>query len=184
METILNIRFKGAAMAPVISSTYLDTAFSAEARRGMLRQFRKMVREVEFDSIVVTGASGLLIGGLLAHLTKKGIIIVRKRNEGAHSSNRVEGWIHSSKLVFVDDFIDTGATFKRVDKELTDKAEEREWKWKWVGTFLWRCDNAHCKTTLIPGTPTYKYWCRLAYSDDDNYSIGKVRSPDWSEVLT
>ena len=73
----------------------------------------------DFDAIVVTGVSGLLLGPTLAHLMRKRIGIVRKYEDqpgkGNHAVCAVESNMEfDDRWLFVDDLIASGETVKRV----------------------------------------------------------------------
>jgi adenine/guanine phosphoribosyltransferase-like PRPP-binding protein len=70
----------------------------------------------EFDSIVVQGCSGMLVGAPLALRLKKPLIVVRKRGESRHSCEDVINWPNIGKnCLFVDDFVAGGATRRRCE---------------------------------------------------------------------
>jgi adenine/guanine phosphoribosyltransferase-like PRPP-binding protein len=92
-------------------------------RRKRHNLAKKSLKLTEFDTIVVTGISGIAFGSILSFLLKKQLVIVRKGGERAHSSRKVESNItgkNIGKWVFVDDLIDTGKTLKRVKRSLED----------------------------------------------------------------
>ena len=71
-------------------------------------------------SLVVRGTSGAMIaGGIMLELYRKNIstnvniVIVRKNNENYHGFN-LQGLDKFSKIVIIDDFIDTGFTIKNI----------------------------------------------------------------------
>lgn len=71
-------------------------------------------------SLVVRGTSGAMIaGGIMSELYRKNIltnvniVIVRKNNENYHGFN-LQGLDKFSKIVIIDDFIDTGFTIKNI----------------------------------------------------------------------
>ena len=71
-------------------------------------------------SLVVRGTSGAMIaGGIITELHRKNIstsvdiILVRKNNESCHGYN-LQGLDKYSKIVIIDDFIDTGFTIKNI----------------------------------------------------------------------
>lgn len=86
----------------------------------------KNLKGVEFDTIVVTGVSGLVFGVPLAQRMKKHIAIIRKDKDGTHSHKSIEATVKRDEFgrwLFVDDLIDTGKTETRVKakvKEHTD----------------------------------------------------------------
>jgi adenine/guanine phosphoribosyltransferase-like PRPP-binding protein len=75
----------------------------------------------EFDAFVVTGNSGTIFGGVLAMAMKKNLILVRKPSDDGHSCYKVEGDMGSKSYVFLDDFIGSGATFKRTTEKMIEE---------------------------------------------------------------
>lgn len=71
---------------------YLSPVMDADRREAETERAVEMLRDHvdEFDAIAVRGLSGLLLGLPLHAALKKQLIIVRKGDEGAHSSNRLE----------------------------------------------------------------------------------------------
>lgn len=68
-------------------------------------------RRHKFDSIVVRGVSGLLIGAPVAVKTGIPLVIVRKANESTHDSNTVINRTDiGTRCVFLDDFSLAGET--------------------------------------------------------------------------
>lgn len=74
----------------------------------------------DFDSIVVTGLSGTMVGPAIAARLNKGITVVRKsENESPHSDRLVEG-TPVQRWLFLDDLICGGGTLRRVIKAIND----------------------------------------------------------------
>jgi adenine/guanine phosphoribosyltransferase-like PRPP-binding protein len=73
----------------------------------------KALRAPKFDTFVGTGLSGAVIVPRLAEDLGLNWLVVRKDNDGSHSDLPVEGTL-GRRWLFVDDFVSTGATFKRV----------------------------------------------------------------------
>lgn len=73
------------------------------------------VQGVRYDSIVVQGMSGAVPGGIVAHARHKQLVIIRKPNEGAHSTGAdgPRGW-QAHPFIILDDFIDRGRTMARI----------------------------------------------------------------------
>jgi len=80
----------------------------------------EQLKTVEFDTIVVTGISGMVFGSVLSFLMKKHLVVVRKGGDRCHSFRKVETSLRdrtdSFSWVFVDDLVDSGRTFRRVRK--------------------------------------------------------------------
>jgi len=86
----------------------------------------KLGIEDKFDTIVVRGASGILIAGALAVATDKCIAIVRKANDSTHSRGPITSNSIIGKFIVLDDFVDTGATMSAIFSELEQVGHFRE----------------------------------------------------------
>jgi adenine/guanine phosphoribosyltransferase-like PRPP-binding protein len=71
-----------------------------------------------YDTIVFSGSSGTLIGPILALRLEKEMVLVRKEDDENHSGNNVEGFDGTKKYIIVDDFVDSGATVKRIQRKM------------------------------------------------------------------
>src|SRR5688500_5050002 len=82
----------------------------------LIKVVNRIVREIEswdFDAIAVCGTSGLLVGPSVAMMMDKEIIVVRKKEDKAHSCFRVENK-YAGRFIFLDDLIDSGNTLNHV----------------------------------------------------------------------
>lgn len=108
------------------------------------------LKGTEFDTIVVTGVSGLVFGVPLAQKMNKHIAIVRKEQDGTHSHKSIEATVKRDELgrwLFVDDLIDTGKTEKRVKakiKEHTDGVAV------YIGSYLFENHNLRIEPKFRP----------------------------------
>jgi adenine/guanine phosphoribosyltransferase-like PRPP-binding protein len=88
----------------------------------------------EFDSIVVTGLSGVIVGSPVALRLNKPLVVIRKENDDAHAGP--SGHINMKKLgkraLFFDDFVSAGNTRARV-RDLVEKKGARL-----VATYVYR----------------------------------------------
>lgn len=77
---------------------------------------------VEFDAIVVTGVSGLVVGAPLALQLQRHLVVLRKANESCHDDRAMligAGLLNeASRVIFVDDFISSGATRRRCEESI------------------------------------------------------------------
>lgn len=102
-------------------------------RAGMLGHFADLelvVRDAvkalrpyvdKFDSVVVTGVSGCVVGGPVALALKKPLVVVRKENDGSHSEHRglVVGHLDlGTRACFVDDMVCSGSTRRKVQEAI------------------------------------------------------------------
>lgn len=87
----------------------------------MADRVRDRLGDLEYDTIVGTGLSGALVVPTLARELDKHWAIVRKE-DGSHSDNMIEGAV-GRRWLFVDDFVDSGATVRRVIATMTDELD-------------------------------------------------------------
>ncbi len=92
----------------------------AELARIVIRCARKL-KGIEFDSLVLRGTSGLVVGVPLSVKVKKPFGVVFK--EGGHTRKGFKGPIEPGKFIIVDDFIETGKTIQTIldDEYLTER---------------------------------------------------------------
>lgn len=115
----------------------------------------------KFDSIAVSGTSGLVVGAPLAVLLNKPLVVVRKDNDGSHNgeSVMVEGNADMGKRVlFLDDFVGTGKTRAWVRHNVRDWSGDLIGEYvyyssgrgelKWYAGEPWKADDAGYKVEL------------------------------------
>lgn len=78
-------------------------------REQLISLAHQELSSVNFETIIVRGTSGLIVGPILAHLMSKNLVVVRKKGESSHTSLSVSGY-PCGRSVIVDDFIDSGNT--------------------------------------------------------------------------
>jgi adenine/guanine phosphoribosyltransferase-like PRPP-binding protein len=106
------------------------------------REVRKATKTLrahrhEFDSIVVQGMSGVIVGAPTALRLRKPLVIVRKDNDNSHhgAGKLINVDALGSRAVFLDDFIAGGSTQKRVDTSVTQAGSYV------VASYLYRDDE-------------------------------------------
>lgn len=129
------------------SIAYTQPVFELDSfREALLAADRELPKLAgDFDAIAVRGFSGALFGGALSPALNKPLILVRKPGDHTHSCNSVEGsWELNSKghlnWLFVDDFIDTGSTWKAVYDEIQRIVPGKHrcvGAWLYQKTFQW-----------------------------------------------
>ena len=78
-------------------------------------------RGVKFDTLAFTGTSGAAVGFAVAAILGIPLTFVRKPTSGvsaAHFDGELEGRLDTKTFIFIDDFVSSGATFKRVQKKM------------------------------------------------------------------
>ena len=118
-----------------VQTDYLTNVLDNGRFLENIKVAKKLLKDVEFDAFVVSGNSGTLFVGAIAATLKKDIILVRKPNDSSHSMWKVEGNTKAKKLIFLDDFVCSGATFDRVKKSLKEDYSFKESEI--VGQYLW-----------------------------------------------
>jgi hypothetical protein len=92
--------------------------------RHLARELPALMEEFDFDTIAVTGKSGIAVGFALSMITGVHVVAVRK-GESSHG-DMIEGDGHKfERYAFFDDTIASGATRDRVQIELDQRANTR-----------------------------------------------------------
>lgn len=104
-----------------VRSSYLDPVFDPRKLALVVRRLALEIKRVPggIDTIAVRGVSGMLVGAPLAYATGKPILVVRK-DDGSHSSNRVEGPTFAGTYVIIDDLVDSGDTLREIVVRVKD----------------------------------------------------------------
>lgn len=112
------------------TGSYFDKALSATTSE-LIYSMRRELRGVEYDTIVGTGLSGTIFAARVAAGMGKKFAIVRKADDrSTHSGAQIEGRV-GKRWVFVDDFVSSGRTMKRV----LEKMMEHRPDCKFAGTY-------------------------------------------------
>lgn len=105
------------------------------------------------EVVVFSGLSGLLAGPYVAKSLGLRYAIVRKSTEVSHAEYTVEGWL-SSRYMFVDDFICSGDTLRRVHEKYSQAyraATGSKSAPKLYAMFLWSDSSRPAVSTFKPG---------------------------------
>ena len=121
-------------MAYYLGTGYLRDAFNNTSE--LVATARRLLKGVKYDTMVGTGLSGSLVIPVLARALKKNWAIVRKDNDGSHSPCVIEGTL-GERWIFVDDFVASGDTRRRVIKTVEDIAEKYGITTEHVGSYLY-----------------------------------------------
>lgn len=90
---------------------YFDNAI--ESLADVIETAEKRLASVDFDTMVGTGFSGGVVIPALALAMGKKFVLIRKEGDDSHHRGRLVGEL-GERWVFVDDFISSGRTRKRV----------------------------------------------------------------------
>ena len=114
-------------------SSYMRKVHDPQA---LLDVAKSLLRYKRYDTLVGTGLSGAIAVPFLARALKKDYLVVRKPNDGTHSSLPVEGKL-GKKWIFVDDLVGGGGTFARCWDTVTKLAKDRSFETTFAGTMLY-----------------------------------------------
>lgn len=116
---------------------YMDNAvFDLQ---GTVRDAVRTLKEVsgEFDTLVGTGFSGGIIVPTLALRLKKKFVLIRKETDDSHhGGGRALGEL-GERWIFVDDFVSSGATQRRVIEKITAAALFEDQQTTHVGNYYY-----------------------------------------------
>lgn len=79
----------------------------------LIEQARANLARRRFDTLVGTGMSGALVIPRLAEALDCHFLLLRKPSDNSHTSQLGEGFL-GARWIFVDDFVSSGATYRRV----------------------------------------------------------------------
>lgn len=102
----------------------------------MVAAARYALKNVKFDTMVGTGLSGALVVPIIARAMGKHWMLIRKPNDGSHSSYRAEGKL-DRRWIFVDDLIDSGDTLRRVLDQVSALCKKHAHATTFAGSYLY-----------------------------------------------
>jgi len=148
-----------------MASPYLESALSNYGRKEICERLIASIKNshIEFDAIAVRGASGLIIGPIVAYLFDKPLVVIRRDNEldnhNCHGSNIVEYNCCFNTYIILDDLVCSGKTVKTIIKNINKETDKEA---DCVGVFLY---ERHCDPEIVRKTgikiPVY-----LTHPDD------------------
>lgn len=114
---------------------YMDQALFDLAE--VIRVAQKDLADVDFDTMVGTGFSGgIVIPSLALAMGKKFVLIRKETDDSHHGKGRLLGQL-GARWIFVDDFVSSGWTRKRVIEKVEDAAIEACANTKMVGQYMY-----------------------------------------------
>jgi hypothetical protein len=134
---------------------YLEPLFDDMDR--VLELAERRLEPIDFDTIVVTGMSGALVGAPLAHHLHKHLVVVRKADDKHnHSWGHIEGHM-GHRWIFVDDLVSSGDTRSRVHREIEQVHDQLDtfydWPTEYVGEYMYLPDRWRPAGSQRPSNP-------------------------------
>jgi len=103
------------------NSHYLDTIYNIEKYKKSIKLVTKKVKELKkeycFDSIAFRGSSGAAYAYPLS--VSLSLNLMHVRTSRGHFNGSFEGVIGSKSYIFIDDFMETGNTFKKTIESIS-----------------------------------------------------------------
>jgi adenine/guanine phosphoribosyltransferase-like PRPP-binding protein len=122
-------------------SGYIKVGFELKNRSNIIKTAVRKLKGQPFDAIACIGVSGMIYAPILAYVLQKHLIVIRK-SEQSHASEKVETLIASGRYIIVDDFTATGRTIKDAVAHIKDHHSQL----KCVGVYLWKPDSNGSET--------------------------------------
>lgn len=110
-----------------IQSEYLGKVYGKQFLKlvpAAVKQLRAVKKKYPFDAIAFRGSSGAALAFPLSYFLKVPLIHVRKGNSH-YGSGTIEGTISSERYIIIDDFIDSGATIKKIIREVKKEMDAK-----------------------------------------------------------
>ena len=114
---------------------YMDSALFNLSE--VIKQAQEKLADVDFDTLVGTGFSGGIVIPALALAMGKKFVLIRKENDDSHhGKGRLLGQL-GEKWIFVDDFVSSGHTRKRVIEKIEEAAVDASSDTECVGQYMY-----------------------------------------------
>ncbi len=98
---------------------------------------QKRLADVDFDTLVGTGFSGGIVIPTLALAMGKNFVLIRKETDDSHhGKGQLLGRL-GERWIFVDDFVSSGCTRKRVIEKIESAAHEAGQPTEFVGQYMY-----------------------------------------------
>lgn len=105
--------------------------------REVIENAQAELTRVDFDTLVGTGFSGgIVIPSLALAMGKKFVLIRKETDDSHHGKGRLCGDL-GSRWIFVDDFISSGRTRRRVIEKVSAAAQEEFIETRMVGQYMY-----------------------------------------------
>ena len=127
-------------MGVKLRTYYMDQAIFNLAE--VIETAQKHLAGVDFDTMVGTGFSGgVVIPPLALAMGKKFVLIRKETDDSHHGKGQLLGEL-GERWIFVDDFVSSGSTRKRVIQKVEQAATDYEVDTEMVGQYMYNGWNS------------------------------------------
>lgn len=102
---------------------------------------KKRLANVEFDTLVGTGFSGSIVIPSLALALGKNFVLIRKETDDSHHGKGLLVGALGERWIFVDDFVSSGRTRRRVLDKVETWSREYDCETEYVGQYTYQSYN-------------------------------------------
>ena len=112
-------------------SSYLRSCFDPKSRniviKNLVKQIKKLQKEVPVNAIICRGNSGTIISSIVAHTLELDLIVIRKE-ENSHGRDVEMGYYNNPNssiipnAIIIDDFISSGNTISKIIESISNKS--------------------------------------------------------------
>ena len=139
----------------VFRTNYMDNALDPDGLRDILAKACAALKDIDFDTIVGTGFSGGVVIPALAMALDKNFALIRKESDDSHHGpGKILGHI-GQRWIFVDDFISTGGTRRRVLDKVEEACENNEGRPRSWNPYTLQYETPTPHVTTYVGDYTY-----------------------------
>lgn len=122
-------------MATAFRTYYMDEALMNLGK--VVETAKERLADVDFDTLVGTGFSGgIVIPSVALALDKKFVLIRKETDDSHHGRGRLVGTL-GERWIFVDDFISSGSTRRRVIEKIRDGEFGERPRTEMVGQYMY-----------------------------------------------
>lgn len=148
------------------SDGYLKKQFEIASLKKIVKDTVQAIHQskIDFDTIAVTGISGITVGLPASLRLNKQITIIRKEGEKNHSWHKYEGLYGEFRYIIVDDGIGSGNTVKSIGEVLRNESRENNPILKGIFLYNQQAIGRTLEINIIKPFLGMLYYCDESYN--------------------
>jgi len=169
-STVVGSKVASQKVLDLTGPSYSKEAFAASADELIANAEKTLYGlNIDFDSMVGVGLSGLLVLPVLARHFKVPFFAVRKRGESSHLSHSYGEGSIGKKWILIDDFTCTGKTVAMAKKSVASAVAVHEFRTKYVGLYAYSDSEFHYPDNSRARIEQITYGGETVYVNADVY---------------